>query len=247
MLRDAAGFAGGYVGFADGVEQRSLAVVDVAHDGDHGSAGNLELVGVGGFENFFDGLVGELFFVADDGGRRAKLGGDVLHHLGVERLVDGDEDAAHEQHGDQVLGADLEFFGQVLYADALGHGDFTGDGQRLGAELWRTAETWRRHKALHRAFLGLGILLASATASGVAGALCARRFSRRWSCAGSAAEAGACAAESAWARRAAEAGTCAEAGTPAWAAGTAGSCETARSGARGMLGPRAAGELPGSA
>ena len=36
VLRDAAGFAGGNIGFANGVEQRSLAVIDVAHDGDHG-------------------------------------------------------------------------------------------------------------------------------------------------------------------------------------------------------------------
>ena len=33
MLGDAAGFAGDHVGLADGVEQRGLAVVDVAHDG----------------------------------------------------------------------------------------------------------------------------------------------------------------------------------------------------------------------
>ena len=35
VLRDAAGLAGGDVGLADGVEQRRLAVVDVAHDRDH--------------------------------------------------------------------------------------------------------------------------------------------------------------------------------------------------------------------
>ena len=35
VLRDSTGFAGGDVGFADGVEQTGLAVVDVAHDGDH--------------------------------------------------------------------------------------------------------------------------------------------------------------------------------------------------------------------
>ena len=34
MLGDAAGFAGGHLGLADGVEQRGLAVVDMAHDGD---------------------------------------------------------------------------------------------------------------------------------------------------------------------------------------------------------------------
>ena len=38
VLGDAAGFAGHDIGMADGVEQRGLAVVDVAHDGDHGRA-----------------------------------------------------------------------------------------------------------------------------------------------------------------------------------------------------------------
>ena len=38
MLGDAAGFAGGDVGFANDIEQRSFAVIDVAHDGDDGRA-----------------------------------------------------------------------------------------------------------------------------------------------------------------------------------------------------------------
>ena len=38
VLRDAAGLARRHVGLADGVEQRRLAVVDVAHDGDDGRA-----------------------------------------------------------------------------------------------------------------------------------------------------------------------------------------------------------------
>ena len=38
VLRDAAGFPGGDVGFADHIEQRRLAMVNVSHDGDHGRA-----------------------------------------------------------------------------------------------------------------------------------------------------------------------------------------------------------------
>ena len=38
VLRDAAGLAVGHIGGTDGIEQRRLAVIDVAHDGDHGSA-----------------------------------------------------------------------------------------------------------------------------------------------------------------------------------------------------------------
>ena len=38
VLGDAAGFARRHVGFADGVEQRRLAMIHVTHDGDHGRA-----------------------------------------------------------------------------------------------------------------------------------------------------------------------------------------------------------------
>jgi hypothetical protein len=204
VLGDAAGLASRHVGFADGVEQRGLAVIDVAHDGDDGRTGNFQLAGVFGFENLFDGLVGDLFLVADDGGGSAELGGYVLDHLGVEGLVDGDEDAAHEEGGDEVLGADFELFGQVLDADALGDGDFAGDGQRLAAVL-HPAITWRRHKALHRAFLGFGILRAAAAATG-GSALRARRLAGGRRAAGTGWAAGA---------RRAKAGTRAKGGTRA--------------------------------
>ena len=46
VLGDAAGLAGGDLGGADGVEQRGLAVVDVAHDRDHRGAGDQVLLGV---------------------------------------------------------------------------------------------------------------------------------------------------------------------------------------------------------
>ena len=60
VLRDAAGFAAGHIGFANGVEQRSLAVIDVAHDGDHGSAPHA-ILGLFGLLEFLRGF----FFVAD--------------------------------------------------------------------------------------------------------------------------------------------------------------------------------------
>ena len=46
VLRDAAGLARGDLGLADGVEQRRLPVVDVAHDRDHGRALDQLVVGV---------------------------------------------------------------------------------------------------------------------------------------------------------------------------------------------------------
>ena len=183
MLRNAARFARSHVGFADRVEQRRLAVIHVAHDGDDRRARHFEIVGFLGVENLFDGLVRQLFFVADDGGRRAELGGHVLHHFGIERLIHRDEDAAHQQRGDQVLGAHVELLGQVLHADALGDGDLAGDGQRLVAVL-HAAVAWRRHKALHRAFFGLRVLLLASAAAARSGALRARRSAGGWCAAG---------------------------------------------------------------
>ena len=49
VLGDAARFASGYVGGADGIEQRGFAVIDVAHDGDDGRTRH-------GFRAFFAAL-----------------------------------------------------------------------------------------------------------------------------------------------------------------------------------------------
>ncbi len=211
VLRDAAGLASRNIGFADRVEQRSLAVIDVAHDGDHRRTRNFQLARVLRFENFFDGLVGNLFFVADHGCRRAELGGDVLDHLGVERLVHRNEHSGHQECRDQVLGAHLELLGQVLDADAFGDRDLARDGQRLSAIL-HPAITWRRHKALHWAFLRLGILLLTSAGAFGGSALRTRRFTRRRcsACARTGSKSGT--------RRSAKAGTCTESRTRSWTA-----------------------------
>ena len=57
VLGDAAGLARGDLGLADRVQQRGLAVVDVAHDRDHRRAVDQVLVGVGEFR-FLGLLVG---------------------------------------------------------------------------------------------------------------------------------------------------------------------------------------------
>ena len=94
VLGDAAGFASGDVGGADGVEQRGLAVIDVAHDGDDGRTHDLDEAG-GVLEEAFDGFVLDLLFDGDDCGVSAELAGDgSLTSSRVERLVDGDHDAA---------------------------------------------------------------------------------------------------------------------------------------------------------
>ncbi len=197
-----------------------------------GARGTSTHVGFLGVEHLFDGLVFQLFFVGDHGGSRAKLGGHVLDHFGVQRLIHRDEDVAHHQRGDQVLGAHVQLLGQVLHADALGDGDLARNRHRLVAVL-HAAVAWRRHKALHRAFFGLRILLLATATAARSSALRARRFRRR------------CSAARAGTR--AKAGACAKSRTRAKTRPCAWTCRSARresawGSARGMLGPRASGK-----
>ena len=82
MLGDAAGFAGHDIGVADGVEQRGLAVVDVAHDGDDRRP-RLQILGpVRHVEHaFLDVGLGD---AAD---RVAEFGGDQLGRVGVDHVA----------------------------------------------------------------------------------------------------------------------------------------------------------------
>ena len=113
VLRDAAGFAACDVGGTDGVEQRSLAVIDVTHDGNDRRAHGFDHAGRV-FEEAFDGFVFKLLFDRDDGGVGAELACDILHQFAFERLVDGDEHTLHQQYGDQILAANFELFGKIL-------------------------------------------------------------------------------------------------------------------------------------
>ena len=120
----------GHVGFADGVEQRGLAVVHVAHDGDHRGA-LLQVLGVLGL---FDGLHG-FHFVADGGRGGAEFARHFGGQLGIQRLVDGGEDAAVQQLLDHQVGLHVQLFGKLLHGDAFRNGDFAIDGRRTGFHL----------------------------------------------------------------------------------------------------------------
>ena len=61
VLRDPARLAAGDIRKANGIEQRSLSVVDVPHDGDHRSARHFDVVGIGG-DKFFELLFRDHFF-----------------------------------------------------------------------------------------------------------------------------------------------------------------------------------------
>ena len=83
MLGDAAGFARDHIGLPDGVQQRSLAVVDVAHDGDDRRARLERLRRIDlADEAFFD------VFLRNALHRVAELRCDQLGRVGVDHVVD---------------------------------------------------------------------------------------------------------------------------------------------------------------
>ena len=97
VLRDAARFASGNVGGADRVEQRGLAVVDVAHDRDHRRTRRrlrgAFLSALGGCVDIFRSLL----FEGDHFGLGAEEARHLARQFGIERLVDGGENAAPQQ------------------------------------------------------------------------------------------------------------------------------------------------------
>ena len=110
---------------ADRVEQRRLAVVDVAHDRDDRRA-RLDVLGLRLLALGRD----ELLLEAPHLDLGAELAGDVLGGLDVERAVDGHHHALHQQLGEHVLDAHVELVGEILDRHALGERDGAGDRRR---------------------------------------------------------------------------------------------------------------------
>ncbi len=117
MLGDAAGLAAHHVGLAQRVEERGLAVIDMAHDGDDGRPRDQRfgLVALIAAQSDLDVGLGDAADLV------AELGDDDLGGVGVDRLVDG----RHHAHADERLhhvGAALgHAVGQFLHRDVLGH------------------------------------------------------------------------------------------------------------------------------
>ena len=130
VLGDAAGFAARHIGLANGVEQRGLTVIDVAHDGDHGSAAYL-ILRVFGFLHRLHGFD----FVAHGSGGSAEIARDIGGQFGVQRLVDGHENSAVHQFLHHHVGLHVELFAQLFDRDAFGDGDFAADGRRPGFHM----------------------------------------------------------------------------------------------------------------
>ncbi|OQA36537.1 MAG: hypothetical protein BWY56_01392 [Acidobacteria bacterium ADurb.Bin340] len=190
-LGDAAGLAGRHLGGSDRVQQRGLAVVHVAHDGDHGAAGHLVAHGLAGV------LGGELDILleGDDVRQVAELPGDVLGQFGIQGLVDGGHDPPVQQLGHHVLGRAVALLGKLLHRDAFGEhhdadfllhvlrGDLLGLGPGLAQPLGQL---------LLLGTLVLALLLATAgTAAGTLAAVGRDGPRGAWGSAGAAGPSGA--------------------------------------------------------
>jgi hypothetical protein len=175
VLRDAAGLVRGDVGLAQRVEQRRLAVVDMAHDRHDGRARQRRVVAVVSHADadLDVGLRDALELVAE-------LADHDLRRVGVDRLVDGRHDAhLHERLHD--VGAALgHAVGELLHRDRLGDDDLAHDlglrqaaaghalavlggapldrGERAGAELVVVGQRLLQGHLAHRAALVVGAL-----------------------------------------------------------------------------------------
>ena len=148
MLGDRARFLVGDVGVADRILQRSLAVVDVAHESDHRGAFLQK-----------SGIVFRFRFRRDGGRRRfGRLPDDQLDSVVfaelfrirlADRLIDAGEFAELDQVGDQFIGLFADRFGQHFHNDR-------GGQRQLAVDHRRTCRGCRR------GFLRLGTVFAAA-------------------------------------------------------------------------------------
>ena len=122
MLGDAAGFGRRDVGRANGVEQRSLAVIDVAHDGDDRRARQQVRRIVRRVEHaLFDVGLGDAAHGV------AEFLGDELGGVGVDRVGDLRHVTLLHQDADHVDRALGHAVGQFLDGDRLREDHFAGD------------------------------------------------------------------------------------------------------------------------
>ena len=120
VLGDAAGFACRDVRRADGIEQRRLAVVDMAHDGNDRRArrGRFRLV------HFVEQALFHVGF-RDAAHAVAHFFGDQLRGVGVDGVVDLQHLALLHQQADHIDRAFRHAVGEIGNGDDVGNGDFT--------------------------------------------------------------------------------------------------------------------------
>ena len=112
MLRDAAGLLGRDIGRTQRIQQRGLAVVDVAHDGHDRRPGLQILVDVGdALESLLDVRLAHPLHLVPE------LGHHELGRVRIQGLVDGCKDAVLHQHLDHLGATDRHPGGEVLDGD----------------------------------------------------------------------------------------------------------------------------------
>ncbi len=116
VLGDPTRLAGDDLGLPDRVEQRRLAVVDVAHDRDHRRAVDELVVGV-----IEDGRLGDLLGGADHLDLAVERVGEHLDGLVGERLRERRHLAEAHELLDHVGAADAEDLGDLAHGRARGH------------------------------------------------------------------------------------------------------------------------------
>ena len=123
MLGDAAGFAGHDIGLAQGVEQRGLAVIDMAHDGDDRRTRDQRAFGIGGAGQAFQHVA--FRDALDD---MAIFGGDQFGGVGVDDVVGRRHHAVLHQHLDDVHDPARHAVGEFGNGDGFGNGDVARTG-----------------------------------------------------------------------------------------------------------------------
>ncbi len=128
MLGDAARFARHDVGQAQSVQKRGLAVIDMAHDGDHrGTRNKILLLVFAALKADFDVSFGDALDLV------AEFLNDQLGRVGVDALGDGGHDAKFHQRFDDIGAAFRHTVGQFLHRDGFRHDDFAHHFFGLGA------------------------------------------------------------------------------------------------------------------
>ena len=153
MLGDAAGLGKRDARRTNGVEQRCLAVVDMAHDRDHGRTG---------LEVFFLVVEGHRVFLfrGDDANLAAHVVGDELDKLIGHALGDRQHLAKQEQAFDDVARGNAEGIGEVADRGALGDLDDAVVKHEIGIDALLDGFLGDAF-----ALLGLALLLAATAAA----------------------------------------------------------------------------------
>ena len=140
VLRDSAGLARRNLGGADVVEERGLAVIDMAHDRDHwGPRDRIDLIAVLGLQGIFQRVLVERL------GRVAHLLDHQHCRVLIERLVDGRHDAHVHQRLDHLAAFHRHLLREFGNGDRLGDRHFALN--RLRRHLEAVAAIGRRRHA----------------------------------------------------------------------------------------------------